>query len=97
MKEAPVTGRVVPARWIGEQHVREDLGLIPSLPIGRTRSGRSPGWAAVRDWGTNLKQARRQYSKLFPGPIEFLTAYGVTKIAKGLLTAAPTCNRHVIW
>lgn len=24
-------GRVVPVRWIGEQHVREDLGRIPSF------------------------------------------------------------------
>jgi hypothetical protein len=23
------TGRVIPVRWIGEQHVREDLGFIP--------------------------------------------------------------------
>ena len=23
------TGRVIPTRWIGEQHVREDLGFIP--------------------------------------------------------------------
>lgn len=26
-----VGGRVVPVRWIGEQHVREDLGRLPSL------------------------------------------------------------------
>jgi len=25
------SGRVVPVRWIGEQHVREDLGRIPSF------------------------------------------------------------------
>jgi hypothetical protein len=25
------TGRVIPTRWIGEQHVREDLGFIPSF------------------------------------------------------------------
>jgi len=25
------TGRVVPVRWIGEQHVREDIGFIPSF------------------------------------------------------------------
>lgn len=25
------TGRVIPTRWIGEQHVLEDLGFIPSL------------------------------------------------------------------
>ena len=25
------TGRFIPVRWIGEQHVREDLGFIPSF------------------------------------------------------------------
>lgn len=25
------TGRVIPTRWVGEQHVKEDLGCIPSL------------------------------------------------------------------
>jgi hypothetical protein len=25
------TGRIVPVRWIGEQHVREDLARIPSF------------------------------------------------------------------
>jgi len=25
------TGRVIPVRWVGEQHVREDLGRIPSF------------------------------------------------------------------
>lgn len=25
------TGRVIPTRWVGEQHVNEDLGFIPSL------------------------------------------------------------------
>ena len=24
-------GRVVPVRWVGEQHVKEDLGFIPSV------------------------------------------------------------------
>lgn len=33
------TGRVIPSRWIGEQHVVEDLGFIPSM----------------QDWFTNLK------------------------------------------
>jgi hypothetical protein len=25
------TGRIIPTRWVGEQHVREDLGSIPSF------------------------------------------------------------------
>ena len=33
------TGRVIPVRWIGEQHVREDLGRIPTF----------------QDWAKNIK------------------------------------------
>ncbi len=25
------TGRVIPVRWVGEQHVMEDIGFIPTL------------------------------------------------------------------
>lgn len=25
------TGKVIPTRWVGEQHVKEDLGRIPSI------------------------------------------------------------------
>lgn len=25
------TGKVIPVRWVGEQHVKEDLGRIPSI------------------------------------------------------------------
>lgn len=25
------TGRVIPTRWVGEQHIAEDLGHIPSF------------------------------------------------------------------
>jgi hypothetical protein len=25
------TGRVIPTRWVGEQHVKDDLGFIPSF------------------------------------------------------------------
>jgi hypothetical protein len=25
------SGRIIPTRWVGEQHVREDLGLIPGF------------------------------------------------------------------
>ena len=25
------SGKVIPTRWVGEQHVREDLGFIPSF------------------------------------------------------------------
>jgi len=25
------SGKVIPTRWVGEQHVKEDLGFIPSF------------------------------------------------------------------
>ena len=28
------TGRIIPTRWVGEQHVKEDLGFIPSFATG---------------------------------------------------------------
>ena len=36
------TGRVIPVRWVGEQHVREDLGFIPSFG----------------DWATTIRPKR---------------------------------------
>jgi hypothetical protein len=40
------SGKVIPTRWVGEQHVKEDLGFIPS-PTGCARSGPCPGWGAA--------------------------------------------------
>ncbi len=57
------TGRIIPTRWVGEQHVGEDLGFIPSFtdwvkairpetldgPHGENRgAGRSASGAAGR-------------------------------------------------
>src|SRR5437588_9124072 len=39
------TGRVIPTRWIGEQHVREDLGFIPSFADWVRPFGPRLGWA----------------------------------------------------
>ena len=30
-KNKSAIGRIIPTRWVGEQHVREDLGFIPSF------------------------------------------------------------------
>jgi hypothetical protein len=38
-------GKQVPVRYIGEQHVREDLGRIPSVGIGSSESYQNVGWA----------------------------------------------------
>lgn len=37
------TGRVIPTRWVGEQHVREDLGRIPSF-VDWVRAIRPEPW-----------------------------------------------------
>jgi hypothetical protein len=37
------SGRVLPVRWIGEQHVREDLGRIPSF-VDWVRAIRPESW-----------------------------------------------------
>jgi hypothetical protein len=37
------SGRVIPTRWVGEQHVREDLGFIPSF-ADWARSIRAEPW-----------------------------------------------------
>jgi hypothetical protein len=37
------TGRVIPVRWIGEQHVREDLGFRPSF-ADWTKAIRPEAW-----------------------------------------------------
>ena len=37
------TGRIIPTRWVGEQHVREDLGFIPSF-ADWARSIRAEPW-----------------------------------------------------
>jgi hypothetical protein len=43
------TGRVIPTRWVGEQHVRRKIWVSSrALPTGRGRSGPSPGWAGPR-------------------------------------------------
>lgn len=37
------TGRVIPTRWVGEQHVQQDLGFIPSF-ADRMRAIRPLPW-----------------------------------------------------
>ena len=42
------TGRIIPTRWVGEQHVKEDLGFIPSFAdwVKAIRPEPWMGWAA---------------------------------------------------
>jgi len=58
-------GRVIPVRWVGEQHVKEDLGRIPS----------------VQDWFENLmpQQWMRRAGKLGCESVPSEEAAAVTK------------------
>ena len=55
------TGRVVPVRWIGEQHIREDLGYIPSFADWVTAIRPEPwmGRALRLDSAESAQQAAR--------------------------------------
>ena len=54
------TGRVVPVRLIGEQHVREDLGFIPSFADWVRCIRRNPGWAGrSRSIATSIRSPPR--------------------------------------
>ena len=45
------SGRIIPVRWIGEQHVREDLGRIPSFA----------------DWARAIRQHQIRYIRQASG------------------------------
>src|SRR5260370_7611544 len=40
------SGKVIPTRWVGEQHVKEDLGFIPSFADWMRAIRPCPGWGA---------------------------------------------------
>jgi hypothetical protein len=55
------TGRVIPTRWIGEQHVREDLGRIPSFADWvRTITFQTPDWKMLRVDDLSLRLRRNR-------------------------------------
>ena len=43
------TGRVIPTRWVGEQHVKEDLGFIPSF-ADWVKAIRPEPWMGRTEW-----------------------------------------------
>jgi hypothetical protein len=55
-------GRVIPVRWVGEQHVREDLGRIPSLADWLRRIAPEP-------WMTRSRRLSEEIENL-PIPAE---------------------------
>jgi hypothetical protein len=55
------SGRVIPVRWIGEQHVREDLGFIPTVE-GWFRNIKPEPWmlrVAVKERDLDLPEAQQ--------------------------------------
>jgi hypothetical protein len=68
------TGRVIPVRWIGEQHVKEDLGFIPSF-ADWVRAIRPEPWM-----GRAMKldgEAPSALSCVLPDPISDLQPQGL--------------------
>lgn len=53
------SGRVIPTRWVGEQHVREDLGRIPSF-ADWARAIRPEPWMGK---AAKLSETNRETSK----------------------------------
>jgi hypothetical protein len=66
------SGRTIPTRWIGEQHVVEDLGCIHPSPTGRGASGRNPGWVARG--ASHMKSIRRLRPRKEPDHVRHLFA-----------------------
>ena len=68
------TGRVIPTRWVGEQHVQQDLGFIPSFADwmraialavdGACRPPRGPARARTAGGGATERQWRTARSVL---------------------------------
>lgn len=57
------TGRIIPTRWVGEQHVREDLGFIPSFNrLGQGDPTRTLDGPPGEDRGTCRSAPRRRRS-----------------------------------
>ncbi len=56
------TGRVIPTRWVGEQHVQQDLGLHPVLRRldAHDPSAAVDGPPAASKTGLRLKRRRRK-------------------------------------
>jgi hypothetical protein len=55
------TGRVIPTRWVGEQHVQQDLGFIPSF-ADWMRAIRPLPWMGAAA-GSRIALNRRHHSE----------------------------------
>jgi hypothetical protein len=61
------TGNVIPTRWIGEQHVREDLGRIPSFADWARAIRPEPWMGRATTLGVEDTPLRAHYAALKGG------------------------------
>lgn len=61
-------GREIPTRWIGEQHVQEDLGLIPAATDWLRHIAPEPWMRRSRRLSVELKENDVQEAKEEPVP-----------------------------
>lgn len=71
------TGKVIPTRWVGEQHVREDLGRIPSF-ADWCRAIRPEKWMG-RATRLHLEVAPREDDYISPATLEAAQAGVIPK------------------
>ena len=76
------TGRVVPTRLIGEQHVQEDLGFIPSFADWVKAIRPEPGWAAPACGIRNRRPRKKPGRTTAFCPVARLRPY-ITNIVRG--------------
>ena len=53
------TGQVIPVRWVGEQHVREDLGFIPSFADWARAIGPAPWMGRAQQLESETRNASK--------------------------------------
>jgi hypothetical protein len=61
-------GRVIPVRWVGEQHVKEDLGWIPTVKDWLQHLQPAP-WMG-RTGRLAIREEERMQGELSHGPVE---------------------------
>lgn len=82
------TGRVIPVRWIGEQHVREDLGFIPSFADWVKLIRPEPWMGRAQRLEDKLGRQRGRLPVLISMPGDGHTAFAVTAAESASAEAA---------
>jgi hypothetical protein len=62
------TGRIIPTRWVGEQHVKDDLGFIPSFADWMRAIRPLPWMGRAGSLDDRPEQATKQAEKEGPDP-----------------------------